>query len=126
MKINAIVDRDLDVLYLYLADSAIPARWDDTADGLIAMRPAFEEKPCGLTIVGFKLGTHGSLKTLSEKVGRHLRVNASDVESGLKIVLCGWKKQIRFTVRASANDDSTFPFSASCYNAVKLFFGRWA
>ena len=83
MTIRADYDRHADVLYVAL-DEPRPAISEEGRDGLIYRFAMDDDRPCGVTVLGFKDTWFGRERDLAERIGTFLKSEAECVQQAIQ------------------------------------------
>jgi hypothetical protein len=81
VRVTADCDRDADVMYVALGIR----EGEDHPRGVVLRFAQSDNSPSGVTIIGFSRHRwDGNLRSLSELIGRHLKVDAANVRLALE------------------------------------------
>ena len=84
VRVTADYDRDADVMYVALG-SPVPSEGEDHPRGVVLRFAQSDNSPSGVTIIGyFRHRWDEDLHSLSELIGRHLRVDATNARLALE------------------------------------------
>jgi hypothetical protein len=84
VRVTADYDRDADVMYVALG-SPVPSEGEDHPRGVVLRFAQSDNSPSGVTIIGFSRHRWDEdLRSLSELIGRHLKVDAASARFALE------------------------------------------